>query len=330
MGVIRKKAVIVACASNENLYIRDWAEYHLKLGFKKIFIIDNSPEPGGDYPEYVLGDYVAKKKVQIIRLRKHKTNPKGLQMAAYTVIYKAFYRQFDWMFFIDVDEFVTFLENSGIKKIYDFLARPEIDGADQIKMNWLIYTDNGLVHYDPRPVYKRFTEIMMPLDKHDWSFPVPVNMTLKSAINCKKSNIADFVSTNSPHFALTSKIDKAVCVTPSGQPTEWNKAVGTIDYDVMCLRHYRCMTIEEFLYRKILNNGKGNALGCIFDKDTYIKMFSVENVITEEKKKIIDDFFDNLSKIQPTILEQEDNSMNYNEMIIKIENVIFGKEIWPL
>ena len=30
-------------AANENLYIRDFVKWHLKLGFTKIFIVDNSP-----------------------------------------------------------------------------------------------------------------------------------------------------------------------------------------------------------------------------------------------------------------------------------------------
>ena len=36
------RTAIVCIAANENLYIRDFVKWHLKLGFTKIFIGDNS------------------------------------------------------------------------------------------------------------------------------------------------------------------------------------------------------------------------------------------------------------------------------------------------
>lgn len=36
------KIAIVSIAKNENLYIKDWIDYHLKLGFDDIYIYDNN------------------------------------------------------------------------------------------------------------------------------------------------------------------------------------------------------------------------------------------------------------------------------------------------
>ena len=44
------RTAIVCMTANENLYIRDFVKWHLKLGFTKIFIGDNSPV-NGEHPD---------------------------------------------------------------------------------------------------------------------------------------------------------------------------------------------------------------------------------------------------------------------------------------
>ena len=38
-------ACICAIAKNEDLYLDEWIQYHLALGFKHIFLYDNHDEP---------------------------------------------------------------------------------------------------------------------------------------------------------------------------------------------------------------------------------------------------------------------------------------------
>ena len=63
------------------------------------------------------------------------------------------------MAFFDFDEYLVmhFLEGKKIK-LKEYLSNPIFDKCEAIEINWLIYTDNGLIHYDNRTLIERFTE----------------------------------------------------------------------------------------------------------------------------------------------------------------------------
>ena len=311
------KTAIFACACNENLYIRDWVAYHITLGFDSIIIADNSPQNGGEYPERVLGDFIESGKVKVFDFRKKEPNPDLFQAALYTAAFWTFRELFDWIFFIDIDEFVTFNKNSGYNNVKDFLSLPEISQAEQIKMNWMCMSDNDQLHYDSKPVWIRFPKSIEPIDNPDWWGKVPVNYTIKTAVNCNKTTRADFISSMSPHFPITDSRENTVCISPSGKSIFWKSAVATLDYDVMFLRHYRTLTIEEFLFRRVLSQGDDNCMGGITGKETLKKLFCVDNKMTPEKEKIFDDFFMRFPRSEKDVLapmsQQDDSDISEEE-----------------
>ena len=91
--------VICAIAKNENSYINDWVNYHLALGFDKIYLFDNN---NSETP-YV-GDFIDQKdKVEVINVRdKHE---KDFQNKCYNDFYTS--HSFDWCAFIDIDEYIV-------------------------------------------------------------------------------------------------------------------------------------------------------------------------------------------------------------------------------
>ena len=134
------RTAIVCIAANENLYIRDFVKWHLKLGFTKIFIGDNSPVDG-EHPDFILSDFIDSGQVEIIRLYKHEKNPQFLQMIFYSIVYEQYHHMFDWMFFIDVDEFMTF-NNNKFTDIREWLSQDYLANADEIRLNWMCFGDN--------------------------------------------------------------------------------------------------------------------------------------------------------------------------------------------
>lgn len=297
------RTAIVCIAANENLYIRDFVKWHLKLGFTKIFIGDNSPVDG-EHPDFILNDFIDTGQVEIIRLYRHNKNPQFLQMILYSVVYEQHRHQFDWMFFIDVDEFVTFNTNK-FTYVSDWLSQDYIADADEIRLNWLCFGDNNQIYYDNRPVWKRFPKPMPDILKHDWCGNYPVNGTLKSAIRCT-SSFANFIATASPHWALTDKQNNSVVISPSGKRRAWNRSVDALlDYDVAYLAHYRTLTITEFLHRRIGKQFGAQATGCVHSKDTYFKQFTTENEMTPEKQEIWDAFFERFEDEHPGIFDKE-------------------------
>ena len=331
------KTAIVCLAADENLYIRDWVAWHTTIGFSKIFVIDNSPADRGDYPEQVLGDYVELGRVQVIHMRKTCAwNPLGFQQSVYTLMYQALRNTFDWIFFIDCDEFVMFSNESGFKSINDYLASDICKDAQQIRMNWMCFGDNGQLHYMKKPVWERFKSPMKDITKPDWWGKVPVNMTLKTAVNCNKADVADFVSSHSPHYPLTNEGENAVVISPSGHRRPHDKAVHSIDYKTMFLGHFRTLSTEEFLYKRIAKYGPSDATGARYTKDRYMKVYCVENEMTPEKKKLWDDFMEKYEREHPGAFAEEEGVANpfqtprayRDEVITRVVNAINGDAVW--
>ena len=117
------KIGIIAIAKNEDLYLKEWIEHHLGLGFDTIIIGLNDDEfkPPVDNPHVVFEDYHGVEKVQPI---------------AYTELYNKYRSQFDWLLFIDIDEFVML---DGYKSIKDFLQ--DFD-CDEVRISSKHFCDN--------------------------------------------------------------------------------------------------------------------------------------------------------------------------------------------
>lgn len=174
----------------------------------------------------------------------------------YTSGYEVYHRDYDFMAFIDIDEYLTFVPGVTLDK---WLCG--FDDTDLIKLNWMCYTDNNLLHYDGRPVTERFTEPMKPFDKPDWwSDKHYVNSTIKTIVNCNNAEYASFLMTKTSHICATDKLDNAIAKTASGIPVNPYASACNMDYTAAWLRHFRTLTIEEFLYRRFAR-GIGDARG---------------------------------------------------------------------
>ena len=118
------KIAIIAIARNEALYIREWAEHHIDLGFD-IIIGDNDDTfllPGIiDYPAVTHEDY---------------TGRQIKQPEVYTELYQKYKDRYDWILFIDCDEFVML---DGYETIQDFLK--DFD-CDVVRISCKHFSDN--------------------------------------------------------------------------------------------------------------------------------------------------------------------------------------------
>ena len=142
------RTLLCCIIKQENLYLRNFVEYYKNIGFTNIVLYDNNDE-NGEYPQQVIGDYIEEGFVIYVDARgRHR-----YQLEAYTECYKERSKDYDWIAFFDADEFLSI--QSG-KQIEDLLSEEKYSGADVIYFYWMLYGDNGLIHYDGRPVYDRF------------------------------------------------------------------------------------------------------------------------------------------------------------------------------
>ena len=106
---IKKGVGICTIGRKENLYAKEFVEYYLKLGIKKIIIYDNNNISEEKF-EDVLDEYIKNKSVEIVDVRGFKS----IQLPVYNLCYKKYGDQFDYISFLDFDEYITIKANSNI------------------------------------------------------------------------------------------------------------------------------------------------------------------------------------------------------------------------
>lgn len=221
------KSAVCAVARNENAYLLEWIDYHLNLGFDKIFLYDNN-DPEDDSVYVLLASYIADQKVEVIDYR----GRKNFQLAAYNECYKNNGCLFDWIAFIDLDEFITFGPEAGTDQINVFLK--EFDSFDVLVINWMLYNDNGKVYKEQGGVLQRFTN---PLLSH------PANIHIKSIIKTNR-NVA-FV--RNPHCidGNVKIVDETMYLMGESGPFRLPT------YERLYIRHYVTKTLEEYILCKM-------------------------------------------------------------------------------
>ena len=142
------KVAICIEVKNENRYLREWLDYHRNLGFDNIILYDNN-DTNGENVFDVIGEEINNGYV-IYEDIKDKRN---YQLPCYNECMLKYHNDFDWILFLDCDEFLELKECNDIKY---WLSQPKFDGFEQILINLDNYGDNDLVFDDGRGVIERF------------------------------------------------------------------------------------------------------------------------------------------------------------------------------
>jgi hypothetical protein len=214
----RNDAVICCIALNEEKYIDEWTSYHLKLGFSKIYIYDNSQE---NVLAYLQSDKI------------HVTHFPGKlrQWESYNNFLQNYGMNHRWCAIIDCDEFIVLKKHSNI---LDFLQIHLQSGA--LGINWVLFGSNNHQVYTNEPVLKRFTR-----RQHD------VNRHIKCIICC--SDVLEYNHPHHPTVMLTGTNVKDVY---------GNNIYGPFNYhgdDKICqINHYFTKSKEEFERKRLRGN----------------------------------------------------------------------------
>jgi hypothetical protein len=87
-----------------------------------------------------------------ITIYENLTEQTKYQSGVYNDCYKNNNNKYDWILMIDLDEFL-YLTKFSLKS---YLTKSVFNKCDFIKFNWILPTDNNLIHYDNRSLFKRF------------------------------------------------------------------------------------------------------------------------------------------------------------------------------
>jgi len=244
------KVALIAIAKCEELYIKEWIDYHLSKGFDTLIIADNDDE-------LILEKYNS----TAVKIEDY-TKVEGVQTKAYTELFAKYRYDYDWIFFCDIDEFFVTEDGSDVKSFLSSLPQD----VDTIRLNCKHFTDNDELdvvdgNYN---VFNRFlTPISVDNDRFCKSF-------LNTKTNIGKQKICG-------HGVYDRKLK---AVNAEGNPCETDRKTRKVVHKVAWVNHYRTKTIGEYIRQKY---DRGGANRNPHRYSMWQIYFSVTNTLTQEK-----------------------------------------------
>ena len=285
------KIAICAIVKNENLYLRDWVEYHKNLGISKIFIYDNN-DFWGEHPEDVLQDYIEQGFVEVTDVRgiekglRYDTQNINIQNRAYIETYERLRKtkDYQWQINIDVDEYI---DTRGVD-LLTLLNNDRYKEYDTIYVPWVFYDDNNKLRYEDESVFTRF-----PNPSKD------TNHANKSIIRIGKKIANKNAKCLHHGFLLEGK----KCCWSDGckvgsQPHTQYTCYYTVNRAYIFIRHYKSKSLEEYIKRKWRRHWGADKITtrkCLTLNDILKEYFSM-NKKTPQKEEIFSRLKDISSK----------------------------------
>ena len=140
------KSAVCLIVRNEVRDIAEWIAFHALLGFDSQIIFDNRSDDG---TSAIIKSATA---LHDIRYHHWADSSTGSQALAYEAACAAYKLEFDWIAFVDSDEFLI---PAAEETINSFLAR--FEGWSGIAVHWAIYGSSGHDDFPPGLVLDSFT-----------------------------------------------------------------------------------------------------------------------------------------------------------------------------
>lgn len=267
------KICIAAPLKQEELYIKEWLEHLKFIGVDKVILADNNDSNYIHPIKDIIQDYINADFVTLLNYQ----DKIGIQLDFYNYVYKNFSNDFDWIGFIDTDEFI---ELPLHKNIHSFLNNIN---HESVSLRWYNYGDNENLFYENKPVRDRFKT----MSKNQLKSFQPTKYFLRTKLNKTITNV------NSPPTldvcdVLNSLNFKVLCKTPHSFNFMFHKD----EYlHTAYISHYITKSTEEYIKYKMLRGRVANTKKIRYDKKFYFKY----NQYTEEKLNLFKNMFTNLN-----------------------------------
>ena len=228
---LKLQILICTIAKKENKYINEFVEHYLNLKITKIIIYDNNDINGEDFYN-ILQKYIRKRLIKIINIR----GIKRPQKKALNDCYKNNNKNYDWIGFYDIDEFLYI---NNYTNLNNFLSLSKFKKCQGLLINWKYYGDNNQVYYENKPVQQRFIKI----------FPTELLKKKIYYYSAAKSIIRGRLSIkwgHCPHYIkniINCRADGRIIKNYFSPP----------QYSIAYINHYITKSTEEFIER--INRG---------------------------------------------------------------------------
>ena len=139
---------IAIIIKNEAPYIQEWIEYHIKKGFKKIYLYDNEST---DNLVGILQKYIATGVVE------YKLLPGvARQMDAYNDALRKSRKKREYLMFLDADEFVFLKRQTDnfLELVNEYFSSNSSIGG--LAINWVVFGSSGFIEKTPGLVTQKY------------------------------------------------------------------------------------------------------------------------------------------------------------------------------
>lgn len=221
-----KKICIVAMLRDELRFIDEWLIYHRLIGIDHFYLYDDDPsQPLLDH----LKEYNSFVTVIPWYSNQLRIGGRNRQIQAYLHAVKEFSSAYDWITFIDGDEFIALKKHSDIKTFLNSFKK-----CSAICLQWHVFGHNGF-YDDPTGL---ITECLTRRNKE------PRTM-IKSITRC--SDIVDILSVHSCVLK-----DNSVRVDANGK--KFIKDIYPGKTAIAHINHYQCRSFLTWMKRAEIGN----------------------------------------------------------------------------
>ena len=253
------RVCVCTLGKKENRYIREFVEHYKKYGVDKIYLYDNNNIDGERFEE-VINDYIEEGFVEIIDFR-------GKIRPIFTIMNDCYiknFRKYNWLIFFEIDEYIYLKDFNNVK---NFLKNNRFKNCQKVQLNWVLHTDNNLLHYENRTLKERFPDILPSLKGKKRDGLAGIKTILRGHIPKIKINC---IHTINPKLKSCDGF---------GNPKNYlGMLTNDSDLEYYYIDHYYSKSTEEFINK--LN--KGDALFVDNRMERIISYFS-HNEVTNEK-----------------------------------------------
>ncbi len=229
-------ASLCTIVKDEELYLDEWTDYNLAIGFTDIVIYDNSV--GNNLLERRKRNRPGDERVEIVHWLGD-----GQQLAAFRdCAERCRARNRTWAAFFDVDEYLVLRKHANILSLLH-----EYCQSGAVSFNWYLFGTSGLTAYSAEPVTRRF------------------KMRVSHVIEAVKSvvKLSDWKGFENPHFPLlTSGSQKD---TNNRSFVGHRNAKGKMD--IASLNHYWSKSTKEFYWKGCVKGRVGEKKDSPFHKE---------------------------------------------------------------
>jgi len=230
----RVRVALCAVAKNEGIYLHEWIAYHRVIGFEEVLVYDNGSTDGSRALLSALSDQGLVRAYPSTVRDDEWTHYGGYRDAVHRLG-----REFGWVAFADIDEFVVLPRHRSIAAFVD-----EFADLGAIGINWKLFGSSGHRRYEPAPVIDRFRGCSIREYER--------NRLVKPIVRTDVLN-------RPPRPHTPGLVSSARYVDVTGEPIR-NRRTRLVHHETIRLNHYFTKSREEWQWKRSRGARRGHHL----------------------------------------------------------------------